>query len=311
MKHPKYDLIGDIHGCAKQLEQLLQKLGYRKKNGVYGHDERQAIFLGDFIDRGPDQKAVLDIVRPMIESGQALAVMGNHEFNAICYATALDNGKNEHIRPHTAKNTKQHQAFLDEFPFGSAEYEDAIAWFKTLPVHLDLQHIGVVHACWCEQSFRELKEEYLRADNTLSEDAYREYADEHSAFFRAIERILKGPEHPLPPELYFHDKDGHQRKNARIRWWEIAEKPLSQRLEFAGAGLSEQQKHLLDQGALVTEFNAPAKPVFVGHYWMSGTPKPLSDKVACIDYSVAKGGKMTAYRWSGEKNINKDNFSWV
>ena len=46
-----YDLIGDIHGHADELIQLLDALGYRKSQGVYGHPERMVIFLGDFIDR--------------------------------------------------------------------------------------------------------------------------------------------------------------------------------------------------------------------------------------------------------------------
>ena len=48
-----YDLIGDTHGHADALQKLLEQLGYAKQKGVYRHPERQAIFLGDFIDRGP------------------------------------------------------------------------------------------------------------------------------------------------------------------------------------------------------------------------------------------------------------------
>jgi hypothetical protein len=44
---------------------------------------------------------------------------------------------------------------------------------------------------------------------------------------------------------------------------------------------------------------------------MSGMPKPLAEKVACVDYSVAKGGKMTAYQWDGEDKIIENNFTWV
>ena len=48
-----YDLIGDIHGHADALQQLLGNLGYTQQKGGYRHPERRAIFLGDFIDRGP------------------------------------------------------------------------------------------------------------------------------------------------------------------------------------------------------------------------------------------------------------------
>ncbi|MFC1665530.1 metallophosphoesterase [Pseudomonadota bacterium] len=82
-----YDIIGDIHGCYLSLVFLLEKLGYQQLDGIYKHSQRRVIFLGDFIDRGPCQREVIDTVRPMIESETALSVMGNHEYNAITYYT--------------------------------------------------------------------------------------------------------------------------------------------------------------------------------------------------------------------------------
>src|ERR1700676_1485199 len=93
-----YDLIGDIHGHADELMQLLEALGYGKSQGVYRHPERRVIFLGDFIDRGPQIRQVLEIVRPMIEQGHALAVMGNHELNALAYHTDAPDSPGEHLR---------------------------------------------------------------------------------------------------------------------------------------------------------------------------------------------------------------------
>ena len=45
-----YDIIGDIHGRALELEALLKQLGYAKRSGSFSHPDRQVIFLGDFID---------------------------------------------------------------------------------------------------------------------------------------------------------------------------------------------------------------------------------------------------------------------
>jgi hypothetical protein len=54
-----------------------------------------------------------------------------------------------------------------------------------------------------------------------------------------------------------------------------------------------------------------AKPVFVGHYWLSAkVPGFLADNVACLDYSVAKDGFLCAYRWQGEQTSSNDNFVW-
>lgn len=82
-----YDVIGDIHGHADELAELLDLLGYEKNNGTYKHPSRTAVFVGDFIDRGPQIRDVLRLVRSMCESGGAMAVMGNHEFNALAYHT--------------------------------------------------------------------------------------------------------------------------------------------------------------------------------------------------------------------------------
>ena len=53
------------------------------------------------------------------------------------------------------------------------------------------------------------------------------------------------------------------------------------------------------------------KPVFVGHYWMEGAPKPLATNIGCLDYSVAKlGGKLVAYRWDGAPALDEKNVVW-
>jgi len=53
------------------------------------------------------------------------------------------------------------------------------------------------------------------------------------------------------------------------------------------------------------------KPLFIGHYWLSGTPQLLSRTVACVDYSVGKGGKLVAYRWESEPVLEAARFHWV
>ncbi len=80
-----YDIIGDIHGHADHLAGLLRLMDYAEIGGVWRHHERMAIFVGDFIDRGPRQLESVRTVRRMVEAGSALAVMGNHEFNAIAW----------------------------------------------------------------------------------------------------------------------------------------------------------------------------------------------------------------------------------
>ena len=49
-------------------------------------------------------------------------------------------------------------------------------------------------------------------------------------------------------------------------------------------------------------------PVFVGHYWMEGTPVLQSPKLACVDWSAAKHGPLVAYRWDGETELDASRF---
>ena len=94
-----FDIIGDIHGCADKLTGLLTQLGFRQSGGVFRHPERQALFVGDLIDRGPQQIESLEIVRSMVDGGAARVTMGNHEFNAIAYATPDPRTHGEFLRP--------------------------------------------------------------------------------------------------------------------------------------------------------------------------------------------------------------------
>jgi hypothetical protein len=76
MTAPNYDLVGDIHGHANPLHRLLDELGYAEIEGIFRHPERKMIFVGDFIDRGPEQREVLRIARSMCEAGAARSAAG-------------------------------------------------------------------------------------------------------------------------------------------------------------------------------------------------------------------------------------------
>ncbi len=71
-----FDIIGDVHGCHALLLQLLEKLGYRNGAPPPG---RQLVFVGDLTDRGPANRAVLELVQDLHRRGPALAVLGNHD----------------------------------------------------------------------------------------------------------------------------------------------------------------------------------------------------------------------------------------
>ena len=89
-----FDIIGDVHGCANTLEALLVELGYRLDEGHYHHPSRQAIFLGDIVDRGPRIREALHLVKNMVDAGSARCIMGNHEYNALGYITPTPETEN-------------------------------------------------------------------------------------------------------------------------------------------------------------------------------------------------------------------------
>ncbi|RWD25345.1 polynucleotide kinase-phosphatase, partial [Mesorhizobium sp.] len=83
-----FDIIGDIHGCADELQTLLGQLGYSvawsEDRGdrtvvVTPPEGRKAVFVGDIVDRGPNSPDALRIVMGMVAAGTAYCVQGNHE----------------------------------------------------------------------------------------------------------------------------------------------------------------------------------------------------------------------------------------
>jgi hypothetical protein len=83
----RLDVIGDLHGQHDKLVSLLLHLGYSETDGIWSHPDRTAVFVGDLIDRGPKQLETVRAVRSMVESGTAMCVLGNHEFNAVAWVT--------------------------------------------------------------------------------------------------------------------------------------------------------------------------------------------------------------------------------
>lgn len=319
-----FDIIGDIHGCATDLVDLLSALGYQQSgDGTYRHRRREAIFVGDLIDRGPEQRRVLQIVKAMVDDGSARMVLGNHEFNALAYAAEWPVGSSKYLRPHddpenpwSAKNEAQHEAFLTQLTVD--EQAHYLEWFWTQPLWLDLGDVRVVHACWHQDSIDVLRT--ALGGNRFTD--FNQLVDASTAgdpLYVAVETLLKGPEisltaHGQQPYL---DKDGHSRQRARVRWWNNGARTLRDLAEMGG-GFSitdgvpypelpttevsaEHRSHVYEH----------AIPVFYGHYWRRGEPEYLhdwTDYTACVDFSAVKGGALTAYRWSGESRIDAGNF---
>ncbi|MFD7795660.1 polynucleotide kinase-phosphatase [Streptomyces sp. NPDC059759] len=114
-----FDIVGDIHGCASELETLLGKLGYVDGTHPEG---RTAVFVGDLVDRGPDTPGVLRRVMSMVGSGDALCVPGNHENKLGRY---LKGRKVQHTHG-LAETIEQLDAQSDAFRSSVREFVDGL-----------------------------------------------------------------------------------------------------------------------------------------------------------------------------------------
>ncbi len=306
----KYDIIGDIHGHYHDLLKLLKKMGYgQSEEGYYCHPERQAIFVGDYIDRGKNSKQVVQLVRAMQENGSAIALMGNHEYNAICFHTKGSSG--EYLRPRTNQNIKQHCATLHSFE-DDAFLNETLNWFKQLPLFYENEYFRVVHACWEDEKIEAFQQKM--GGNLLKMEQLEASTKEENELYIAVETLLKGRELELPNGHSFQDVEGHVRTHVRVKWWE---NPVGKTyLEYAVNAFKPEVAKQLNipipaEMQAILPYSTGHKPVFFGHYWLSEeSPKLQNQKVCCLDYSIAKAGKLVAYRFDGEKELDEGKFCW-
>lgn len=136
-----YFVVGDIHGHLEKLELLLTK---------WNPKEQQLVFLGDYVDRGPNAKGVLKLVQKLVKEEDAVAIMGNHESMLIDWAH------------HPEKNEKLYLMqgglqTLESFGFKGYDSEylceqfhihsgDTLPFLKSLTGYFETQDYLFVHA---------------------------------------------------------------------------------------------------------------------------------------------------------------------
>jgi len=232
-----------------------------------------------------------------------------HEFNAIAYYLK-DPDTGEYLREHLEKNREQHEAFLEEYEADDEAHRDIIEWFMTLPLWLDIEDIRVIHACWDRELISRTMTE-LDGNAILNESFMIRASKKDCWEYEAIETLLKGKEIPMKNGFSYKDVKGVPRHNMRVRWWDKD----ATTYKSAYMGPESARTHIPDdeiEGDHLVEYGHDEPPVFLGHYWLEGEPKPLAKNIACLDYSVAKaGGKLVAYRWDGEAEIIKDKYIGV
>lgn len=267
------DIIGDVHGNAALLIELLTKLGYVLRDGAYVHpDGRMAAFTGDLVDGGQRNLDVVDIVRAMVIAGSGLAILGNHDFNIVAFNRRDPRRPAKFLRSHSERHIQQcaqTQAEIDADPERGAR---ALAFLASLPLWLELPAVRLVHAHWDLASMAELAP-HLDEANALTGDGFVAAAALSGPVGDARALLLSGPEAECEPYL---DRSGHHRTMDRVAWW------------------------------LKGDDRDP-RPLFFGHYAM---PAPLSihGNAVCVDAGVAKGGPIAAYRFDSRTDLSETNF---
>ena len=119
--------ISDIHGCSKTFETLLRKISFSKNDTLY--------LLGDYIDKGPDSKGVIDYIWHLQKKGfQVHCLMGNHEDMLL---ENLREGYHDGESETLASFEVEHSLDIPK-PY--------LDWIKNLPYYFELDKYIMVHA---------------------------------------------------------------------------------------------------------------------------------------------------------------------
>ena len=307
MKIERRFIIGDVHGHLDALERLLAHLGV----GGEVPAGTELVFLGDLIDRGPESAQVVDRVMALCRQGRARCILGNHEFNFVQFNTETAPGSGVYRRKRSDKNlTEVAETWSSYRAYGKKANEvrvQHVEWMKTLPVALSLDGIQMVHACWSPELLAECE---ARNDGWyLSEQDWDTAWQKGTAAYQRVETLCKGLEQRLPEGVWFYDKGGVVRYDARVCWWNRRPSTWEDYIRAPNIDWSQLPEVFTagDHGL------APTQPTLFGHYWFENEPSLISGNAACLDFSVARpGGRLCAYEWrAGERELVEGRLRWV
>lgn len=307
------DIVGDIHGEIAALEQLLAHLGYDAQGN---HPQgRRLVFVGDFCDRGPDSPAVLRLSMPMLASGQALAVLGNHEINLL--REDAKDGSGWFFDSRRAADEPKYG------PFARLSKDDAAAMLSQLgrlPIALERDDLRVVHAAWRAPQIA-MARMAPAGDVRGIYDRYEEQAAEQARASRVLQRMAEERAH------WPHSLEDAQQRPPFLRAHSERElgKAMVNPLKVLTTGVECECRtpfyaggkwRFVQRVAWWNEY-AEAPAVIVGHYWrrllagdaaahgpqaenLFGQTGPLAwhglrGNVFCVDYSVGA-------RWAARRN---------
>lgn len=299
-----YDIIGDVHGHAQLLKKLLLELGYKKTPAGYSNPGRKAVFVGDFVNRGPNIRKTIRIIRSMVENGNALAILGNHEINTII-AQLKDKKKAPRVKP-PLKNFVVTLKTVNDFVNYPDEWTDHLKWLRSLPLFLELEGIRVIHACWSDEAIEYLKNN-LPPGRIKKRVFKKMFTSPGSELSRNIWLITKGPQFSMPGNLKIINSQGVSPRSFRMRWWEDPAGKTFEELSF-------ESKFSLPAYTVPPQIIPQTQPypddapiVFFGHYCRKNGPHIVKPNICCLDTCIAGSKNLLAYRWNGEKKLIPEN----
>lgn len=294
-KRPIFNFVGDVHGDYDGLVTKLKSEGYYfDENNILKSDHNIAIFIGDYIDRGYQNIKVLELVKSMVEAKNALAILGNHDWNWLKFNTLNNEGKP--LREHSIGNLKQNENTRNEWKDLSVEKQDELLnWLGDLPFYINHSEFMAGHAfiseniiievekhaksLWCSLTFNGLKE-IIKKTPTIQQKILLDY----------IDIILTGFEASLPNGITFIDKGGKERDMARIKWWKLEEAKL------LFDGIVNAETHNGSETFRQTDFPSKTKTsilkmvgtsekqVFFGHFQVENESDLTSGNFNCLDF---------------------------
>lgn len=303
-----YDIIGDVHGYASLLKKLLLQMGYQKSQNGYFHPSRKAIFVGDFVNRGPEIRKTIRIVRKMVENGNAMAILGNHEINCIIYYLKDKDGSPLIKSP--GKNFLSLYKTINQFAAYPEEWKSHREWMRELPLFLDLGEIRVVHACWSDSAIASIKN--METEGLSRKNMFRKvHKKTKSEISKSVSILTKGIDFKMPGDLKIINNKGVSPRSFRLRWWENSQgktfEEMSFESKFVLPGYEIPQQIVPQNDPYTTD----APIVYFGHYCRHEEPYIIKPNICCVDSCVAGTKVLSAYRWNGEKVLDANNLLQV
>ncbi|MBE2282709.1 MAG: metallophosphoesterase [Prosthecobacter sp.] len=291
------DVISDVHGDYASLCLLLESLGYRREAGTWRARDRRAVFCGDLVDRGPESRRVVEVVRRMVDDGQALAVMGNHELNMVLFHAEADG------RPLKAREGKawfSHQSTVRGYAGDADRLLEDARWLASLPFWLELPELRVTHAAWVPSYMDRITRGL--PDGHDHETLLRVFR-EGGHLAEDITHLLKGPKFRLPPPLCAQDWRGREVESVQLAWWRdfqdvrcVTEIAFPGHVSLPAMELPAQARAMLGAHAGY----APDAPlVVVGHYRVPLPDCRLCGNVLCINVWHTGRERVSAYTVQG------------